>query len=33
MEIVTSWMETGIQQGELTVILRQLTRKIGILEP
>ena len=45
MEIVTSWMEQGLQQGrregrlegrqegELTVILRQLTRRIGTVEP
>ncbi len=37
MEIVTSWMETGIQrgrqEGELAVIMRQLTRKIGTVEP
>lgn len=45
MEIVTSWMEEGLrrgriegiqegrQEGELTVILRLLTRKIGTLEP
>jgi hypothetical protein len=29
MEIVTSWMEEGIQRGELTVIIRQLNRRIG----
>lgn len=45
MEIVTSWMETGIQQGlqrgkqegrqeqTLALIMRQLTRKIGTVEP
>lgn len=33
MEIVTSWMETGIQQGKIAVILRLLNRKIGTLEP
>ncbi len=34
MEIVTSWMKTGIQQGEMkerNLVLRQLTRKIGKL--
>ena len=37
MEIVTSWMEEGIrrgrQQGELAVIMRLLTRRIGTVEP
>lgn len=41
MQIVTSWMEQGLQQGrqegkqegELTVILRQLTRRIGTVDP
>lgn len=41
MEIVTSWMETGIQRGRqegkqeqtLALIMRQLTRKIGTVEP
>ncbi|MBC7972164.1 MAG: DUF4351 domain-containing protein [Verrucomicrobia bacterium] len=34
MEIVTSWMEQGIEQGierERSLILRQLTRKVGTL--
>ncbi|GBE94661.1 DUF4351 domain-containing protein [Nostoc cycadae] len=37
MQIVTSWMEEGIQQGlqqgELKVIQRQLTRRIGTITP
>ena len=36
MEIVTSWMEDGIQQGhrrEAAVIARLLTRRLGPLEP
>lgn len=37
MQIVTSWMEEGIQQGlqqgELKVIERQLTRRIGTITP
>jgi hypothetical protein len=37
MQIVTSWMEQGLQQGrregELAVILRLLTRRIGTVEP
>lgn len=37
MQIVTSWMEDGLQQGlqegELSVILRQLNRKVGELTP
>jgi Domain of unknown function (DUF4351) len=33
MEIVTSWMEEGIQRGELTVIMRLLNRRIGTVEP
>ena len=35
MEIVTSWMEEGIQQGlqqgEQSLVLRQLTRRFGVL--
>jgi hypothetical protein len=31
MEIVTSWMQTGIEQGERSLALRQLTRKFGEL--
>jgi predicted RNA-binding protein with PIN domain len=33
MQIVTSWMEEGIQQGELKIIQRQLTRRIGEIKP
>lgn len=37
MEIVTSWMEKGLQrgrkEGELTLIMRLLNRRIGALEP
>lgn len=33
MQIVTSWMEEGIQQGELKIIQRQLTRRIGVISP
>ncbi|MBD2439920.1 DUF4351 domain-containing protein [Nostoc sp. FACHB-110] len=33
MQIVTSWMEEGIQQGELKIIHRQLTRRIGAITP
>ena len=33
MQIVTSWMEEGIQQGELKIIQRQLTRRIGVINP
>jgi len=29
MEIVTSWMLKGIEEGELKIILRQLTRRMG----
>lgn len=29
MQIVTSWMEQGIEQGERSLILRLLTRKVG----
>jgi Domain of unknown function (DUF4351) len=31
MEIVTSWMEEGIQQGEQRLVLRLLTRRFGAL--
>ncbi len=31
MQIVTSWMEQGIEQGERSLILRLLTRRVGIL--
>ncbi|RCJ24144.1 flagellar assembly protein H [Nostoc sp. ATCC 43529] len=33
MQIVTSWMEEGIQQGELKIIQRQLIRRIGVITP
>ena len=41
MEIVTSWMERGIEQGmeqgqkgeALTLVLRQLSRRVGNLNP
>lgn len=33
MQIVTSWMESGIQQGELKIIQRQLTKRIGVITP
>lgn len=33
MEIVTSWMEQGIQLGELKIILRLINRKIGEIAP
>lgn len=37
MQIVTSWMEQGIEQGreqgEIAVILRLLTRRFGPLTP
>lgn len=37
MEIVTSWMERGIEQGKqsqtLALILRQLSRRIGAINP
>lgn len=29
MEIVTSWMEQGMQQGEVALIMRQLNRRFG----
>jgi hypothetical protein len=35
MQIVTSWMEQGIEQGiergERSLILRQLNRRVGVL--
>ncbi len=31
MEIVTSWMARGIEQGERSLILRQLVRRVGSL--
>ncbi|MEH1936648.1 MAG: DUF4351 domain-containing protein [Nostoc sp.] len=33
MQIVTSWMRQGIQQGELKMILRLLNRRIGEVNP
>jgi Domain of unknown function (DUF4351) len=33
MQIVTSWMEEGIQRGELKIIQRQLTKRIGVITP
>lgn len=37
MQIVTSWMrqgiQQGIQQGESTLILRQLNRRLGEVNP
>ncbi|MBW4663191.1 MAG: DUF4351 domain-containing protein [Chroococcus sp. CMT-3BRIN-NPC107] len=33
MEIVTSWMEQGIKQGEVALILRQLNRRFGSIAP
>jgi Domain of unknown function (DUF4351)/Putative transposase, YhgA-like len=33
MQIVTSWMEEGIQQGELKIIQRLLTKRIGLITP
>ncbi|MBW4516210.1 MAG: DUF4351 domain-containing protein [Timaviella obliquedivisa GSE-PSE-MK23-08B] len=31
MEVVTSWMEAGIERGERSLILRQLNRRVGSL--
>jgi hypothetical protein len=31
MQIVTSWMEQGIVEGERSLVLRQLTRRLGTL--
>ena len=31
MQIVTSWMEQGLERGERNLILRQLTRRLGAL--
>ncbi|NMG10612.1 DUF4351 domain-containing protein, partial [Brasilonema sp. UFV-L1] len=37
MQIVTSWMRTGIEQGkregEVSIVMRLLKRKVGELEP
>lgn len=32
MEIITSWKEEGLQEGALTVILRQLSCRLGDLD-
>ena len=31
MEIVTSWMKKGLEQGERTVVLRQLRKRLGLV--
>ena len=33
MQIVTSWMKTGIQQGQATMVLLQLKHKFGEINP
>lgn len=37
MQIVTSWMRTGIEQGkregEISIVMRLLKRKVGELNP
>jgi Domain of unknown function (DUF4351) len=37
MQIVTSWMEEGIEQGKLqatlSLVMRQLSRRVGTLTP
>jgi hypothetical protein len=33
MEIVTSWMEEGMEKGERKLVLRQLHRRFGDLGP
>jgi Domain of unknown function (DUF4351) len=33
MRIVTSWMEEGMQQEAVSLIMRQLTRRVGALAP
>ena len=33
MEIVTSWTEQGIQQGEVALVMRQLSRRFGQISP
>ncbi|KYC38257.1 flagellar assembly protein H [Scytonema hofmannii PCC 7110] len=33
MEIVTSWMKTGMQQEAQKLVLRQLNRRLGTIEP
>lgn len=32
MQIVTSWMRTGIQQGQVSMVMRQLKRKFGEID-
>ena len=33
MEIVTSWMETGMQREAEKIVLRQLNHRLGAIEP
>lgn len=33
MQIVTSWMKTGIQQGQASMVLLQLKHKFGEINP
>jgi hypothetical protein len=33
MQIVTSWMRTGIQQGQASMVIRQLRHKFGEINP
>lgn len=33
MQIVTSWMRTGIQQGQASMVMRQLKHKFGEIDP
>jgi hypothetical protein len=33
MQIVTSWMRTGIQQGQVSMVMRQLKHKFGDITP
>ena len=33
MQIVTSWMRTGIQQGQVSMVMRQLKHKFGEIAP
>ncbi|GAA6623027.1 DUF4351 domain-containing protein [Scytonema sp. NUACC26] len=33
MEIVTSWMKTGMEQEAQKLVLRQLNRRLGTIEP
>ena len=32
MEIVTSWMEEGLQKGQRVLVLRQLRKRLGALD-